>query len=375
MTKDNTSAPGPQAWFADVPRRLTLQNGLSEKLETFVDHWMLDYYDPPEDVVSVVRQIISLALNASHDCAIAATSGVTQSPASSRNTPSTEGCRHPEGRGHDAGETASPIGLADEIVAMAKVIEGVMINHDRPASYWDCECAARAVLTHLHAQRKASDVRNIVMTEDQIKHMVDRFLMWKLPANFSPDDGISFDKIASRGTPHEYTRTPSGTNLFGYEEAAAMVRHMIEGLPSAPLQTCVAGSVPEGWKLVPVKPTTAMLGDAHATVPGVCDVCPADIEDIWETMLSASPSPPVIESGGKLLEALIEATDGWQDCANYKGQYLAEKHGDFEGVAKMRALIAELHRESQTVGGESDADASSVKTSQAIASGDEGGAA
>jgi hypothetical protein len=91
MTKDNTSAPGPQAWFADVPRRLTLQNGLSEKLETFVDHWMLDYYDPPEDVVSVVRQIISLALNASHAYAIAEPLGEGVTHISPSHTTTEEG--------------------------------------------------------------------------------------------------------------------------------------------------------------------------------------------------------------------------------------------------------------------------------------------
>lgn len=30
------------------------------------------------------------------------------------------------------------------------------------------------------------------MTEAQIKHMVNRFLSWKLPDNFNPDAGISF---------------------------------------------------------------------------------------------------------------------------------------------------------------------------------------
>ena len=30
------------------------------------------------------------------------------------------------------------------------------------------------------------------MTDDQINHMVSRFLQWKLPENFSPDCGITF---------------------------------------------------------------------------------------------------------------------------------------------------------------------------------------
>lgn len=71
------------------------------------------------------------------------------------------------------------------------------------------------------------------MTEAKIKHMVDRFLSWKLPANFSPDNGISFEPLSSKGTPFESNREPSGTNLFDATQAAAMVRHMLEGMPAA----------------------------------------------------------------------------------------------------------------------------------------------
>lgn len=73
------------------------------------------------------------------------------------------------------------------------------------------------------------------MTEDQIKHMVNRFLGWRLPENFQPDDGISFDPEynveynAARGKPPA-RRTPSGTNLFDATQAEAMVRHMVDGL-------------------------------------------------------------------------------------------------------------------------------------------------
>jgi hypothetical protein len=73
----------------------------------------------------------------------------------------------------------------------------------------------------------------IDMTEDQIKHMVDRFLMWKLPADFSPDNGISFDAVASYfGSPEKrQVRQPVGTNLLTATQATAMVRHMLDGLP------------------------------------------------------------------------------------------------------------------------------------------------
>lgn len=69
------------------------------------------------------------------------------------------------------------------------------------------------------------------MTDDQIKHMVDRFLSWKLPENFSPDCGISFKATFNEHTDFPGRHEPIGTNLFDAEQTAAMVRHMIEGLP------------------------------------------------------------------------------------------------------------------------------------------------
>lgn len=71
------------------------------------------------------------------------------------------------------------------------------------------------------------------MTEAQIKHMVDRFLSWKLPEHFNPDGGISFQPLRNVGTPHEFKSQPSGTNLFDASQAKVMVRHMIEGMPPA----------------------------------------------------------------------------------------------------------------------------------------------
>lgn len=63
------------------------------------------------------------------------------------------------------------------------------------------------------------------LTDDQIKHMVERFLTWKLPENFCPDNHIEFD--GSKCHPNHW---PVGTNLLDYSQAQAMVRHMIEGL-------------------------------------------------------------------------------------------------------------------------------------------------
>ncbi|WP_292636770.1 hypothetical protein [Mesorhizobium sp.] len=74
----------------------------------------------------------------------------------------------------------------------------------------------------------------MTLSEAQIKYMVDRFLQWRLPENFSPDAGISFKKTfneSSQFGPMEHN--PIGTNLFDATQAEAMVRNMLEGMEDA----------------------------------------------------------------------------------------------------------------------------------------------
>lgn len=72
------------------------------------------------------------------------------------------------------------------------------------------------------------------MTDEQIKHMVDRFLAWKLPENFRPDGGVQFDADgAKKLDPRNLRYTPYGTNLLDYTQAEAMVRHIVAGMPAA----------------------------------------------------------------------------------------------------------------------------------------------
>ena len=70
------------------------------------------------------------------------------------------------------------------------------------------------------------------MNGEQINHMVNRFLGWRLPENFSPDAGISFKATFNDHMPFGPQKyNPSGTNLFDATQAEAMVRYMVEGLP------------------------------------------------------------------------------------------------------------------------------------------------
>lgn len=70
------------------------------------------------------------------------------------------------------------------------------------------------------------------MNEDQIKHMVNQFLGWKLPEDFNPDGGVSFKKTFNGHTDHPMKHEPYGTNLLDASQAEAMIRHMLDGLPS-----------------------------------------------------------------------------------------------------------------------------------------------
>lgn len=83
------------------------------------------------------------------------------------------------------------------------------------------------------------------MTEDQVKHMVERFLRWRLPQNFAPDGGVTFEKFGNAGTPHQYRREPVGTNLLDFMQASEMVRYMVEGLPLAASPAPASGTTKE----------------------------------------------------------------------------------------------------------------------------------
>lgn len=68
------------------------------------------------------------------------------------------------------------------------------------------------------------------MNADQVNHMVNRFLAWKLPDNFSPDGGIVFRPTYAE-EPMRSRHWPIGTNLLSAIQAEAMISNMLEGIP------------------------------------------------------------------------------------------------------------------------------------------------
>ena len=110
------------------------------------------------------------------------------------------------------------------------------------------------------------------MNADQIKHMVDRFLMWRLPKPWNPDNGISYARPNYAHPPADHD-WPTGTNLFDATQAEVMVRHMVEGLrlaesrPSA-IREAVEGEREACAKLVAAHGIAGMPFDVGSWTPG-----------------------------------------------------------------------------------------------------------
>lgn len=73
------------------------------------------------------------------------------------------------------------------------------------------------------------------MTNEQIDELVNRFLGWRLPQDFSPDFFIKFDREAAIRL-HDSTNGtawPIGTNLLNADQAREMLKFLLAS-PVAP---------------------------------------------------------------------------------------------------------------------------------------------
>lgn len=120
---------------------------------------------------------------------------------------------------------------------------------DRPYTPWTafCEscdastgnCAELAdAVTHWNrraAVAALSKPEPVQEREALARAMADKLMCWKLPADFSPDCGISFKRESDYEDP-EYGRTkykPTGTNLLTHQQAVAMLLEIMPAKLSA----------------------------------------------------------------------------------------------------------------------------------------------
>lgn len=97
--------------------------------------------------------------------------------------------------------------------------------------------------------------------EEQIVHMVNRFLQWQLPDDFQPDAGISFNPEFRGWDGKVFKYKPIGTNLLTATQAKAMVKYLLQEMPAQPqkpcdLLHCCHGKLPAGHSTAqPQEPT------------------------------------------------------------------------------------------------------------------------
>lgn len=96
-----------------------------------------------------------------------------------------------------------------------------------------------------------------------VNKMVDRFLGWKLPADFSPDAGISFTPPFKSEVMNKL-HSPIGTNLFNADQAKAMFEYCIEGSAAA-TQPIESGN--KVRQAVNKYPQNCPVSDFHCTYP------------------------------------------------------------------------------------------------------------
>ena len=181
----------------------------------------------------------------------------------------------------------------------------------------------RPVFTHPAPKQEAPD----------IKAMVDRFLRWKLPKDFSPDAGISFhaeynvEYMAKQGKPpcrHE----PIGTNLFSADQARAMLEYVMqETSEPAPCPICADTGknccTPKATKEAPTDPqhaesvTIPADRDIYQTLTGgVGGVVAMNLTNLRAIVAAATPGPWLAESknvhAGQIC-SLQGDDDGWME--------------------------------------------------------------
>jgi hypothetical protein len=108
----------------------------------------------------------------------------------------------------------------DNQVVLTEHLAGQLCMYEDVAPIIQRNKELEAEITRLRERKKIS-----------VEAMVNAFLGWKLPTDFSPDAGISFDC--------EYEKKwgmPTGTNLLHAGQAQQMIEHILCGCEPTPAQ-------------------------------------------------------------------------------------------------------------------------------------------
>lgn len=192
---------------------------------------------------------------------------------------------HPREYTHGLGAGSYHIDTSEGLRALADTIKAVVARVDQPKTIRtlddkdvkeDLDLLMTIMSGYSSSIAKIDAVRAIQRLQGkgalprarpgdpEMNAMVDRFLGWKLPQDFSPDCGIAFD--GRKDDEWNKNKTwPVGTNLFTADQVKSMLEYVVNG-PSdqleAPKQT---GGCPEK-----AKPGGCQLHNLHCGYPK-CD--------------------------------------------------------------------------------------------------------
>lgn len=119
---------------------------------------------------------------------------------------------------------------AQEYEALAAENERLRLERDRlgdqNVNLWARLAYVDELLTLLHRTEDEKIALRIEVTDE----MVTRFLWWRLPDDFQPDGGITFNRfVGCQPRPPEWW--PVGTNLLTAVQAKAMLQHVLADQP------------------------------------------------------------------------------------------------------------------------------------------------
>lgn len=145
-----------------------------------------------------------------------------------------------------------------------------------------------------------------LMKSPNIDEIVSRFLSWKLPTDFSPDGGISFETRYLPSSPHWVI----GTNLFTADQAKAMFEHVLKGshseiVTSPPNQSALIAELVEASRaVIYTAPSHVICDQVHHPVnmrhksDEKCPVVVAynkAINDLINILAKAAPTPNTVD--------------------------------------------------------------------------------
>lgn len=176
------------------------------------------------------------------------------------------------------------------------------------------------------AAKKDAPADREVMRPTVTDEMVARFLAWRLPKDFSPDCGISFD--GRKDDKWNKNKTwPIGTNLLSADHAKEMLEHVLHTAPSAP-----AGQNSE-------------LGRPYREA----GESPEPIHEVLEIVESYGPWGPDINDHLRFQIVLadeVKKLRGMLATAMQDAKPPTEQQGEQESASKLLGeLLAVIHRD------------------------------